>query len=576
MEQDVSAGKSRVPSHLKPLLRPSLTTEPVLTQDHALGVEVPAAKQVELCPPHWRLEPKRSLGSTLKSLILKEWPLPKPTTPPRSISAGWPGIMRMKDSDDYITARAANPRTGLISPSVGTLTPRLLETPGSPGEALSIKPKESPTSPTPEAKERPALKRANEGRKISAGSKKLWRPDGHGWLMEAPVTSASPRFTDTQVEVDMVGEGQQGSANEDLFVVHMPSAQEPQPYAYPGYSAKQIEAAEFYKRKARRVSNEGYDKRMLHGSRNCSFESKPCHTSGIRKESSRRKCQKPTNSEFVHAGEADSPVYHGGHIVVAKRRIGRQEFTNEDIEKDCKGGADLLARTFSPFESPKTPRLRAEDASATEMQTSKPQRHRGVSDSHRIQRKPVNRLLESPYHTVNLKTLPQIALVHPALAALPKSHPHRQRVQQDGDRKCSFGCAKDPDSDVCVERRTPSTSTVSTPVKSLFDQRSRSAAHVQAEGRSQENGHYQEVPPLMEHLAVAIISILDACRYVAAPIFARLTTIDALRADQTPQQKMEAMRRMLSTTGQAMVLMALAAMLWHVGSTVKHVVERVL
>jgi hypothetical protein len=40
--------------------------------------------------------------------------------------------MGMKDSDDYITARAANPRTGLISPSLAG-TPR---TPESPAEAL--------------------------------------------------------------------------------------------------------------------------------------------------------------------------------------------------------------------------------------------------------------------------------------------------------------------------------------------------------------------------------------------------------------------------------------------------------
>jgi hypothetical protein len=43
--------------------------------------------------------------------------------------------MGMKDSDDYITARAANPRTGLISPSLAG-TPR---TPESPAEALKLR-----------------------------------------------------------------------------------------------------------------------------------------------------------------------------------------------------------------------------------------------------------------------------------------------------------------------------------------------------------------------------------------------------------------------------------------------------
>ncbi|KAK4498878.1 hypothetical protein PRZ48_009388 [Zasmidium cellare] len=43
----------------------------------------------------------------------------------------------------------------------------------------------------------------------------------------------------------------------------MPSAREPQPFAYPGYTAEQIEALEHYQRKTRQVSNEGYDRRLL-------------------------------------------------------------------------------------------------------------------------------------------------------------------------------------------------------------------------------------------------------------------------------------------------------------------------
>ena len=481
--------------------------------------------------------------------------------------------MRMKDSDDYITARAANPRTGLISPSVGILTPRLQDTPDSPGEALCIQTKELPTSPTPEAKERPALKRANEGRKISAGSKKSWRPGGNGWLMEAPVTSVSPRFTDAQVEGDIVATGGQDFGNEDVLVVHMPSAREPQPFAYPGYSAKQIEAAEFYKRKARRVSSEGYDKRILPGSRQCSAESKASHAGGIRKVSLQRRSQKSVTTDDLNHRETESPVCHGGHIIVAKRRIGRHEFNKSDVE-DFLGGADLLERTFAPFISPKTPKLRTQHGGATEMHTSKPLRHRGASDTHQIHRKPVNRWSESPYHTVNLKSLPQIALVHPTLAALSRSHPHRLRIPQDGDRKCSFGCAKDPDNDVCIERRTPSSSTTMSPQHPMFDQRpSAIALNVRTEDDQRDARGHQETLPLMEHLAVAIISIIDAFRYFIAPVIPRLAAIDPLRADQTPQQKLEAMKRILSTSGQALVFLALAATLWRVGSAVVHVFE---
>jgi hypothetical protein len=78
--------------------------------------------------------------------------------------------MGMKDSDDYITARAANPRTGLISPSLAG-TPR---TPESPAEALKLR----------SQRIRPALTRANEARKISAGGLQRLCSSEKGWSFE--------------------------------------------------------------------------------------------------------------------------------------------------------------------------------------------------------------------------------------------------------------------------------------------------------------------------------------------------------------------------------------------------------
>jgi hypothetical protein len=75
--------------------------------------------------------------------------------------------MGMRDSDDYITARAANPRTGLISPSLAG-TPR---TPESPAEALKLR----------SQRMRPALTRANEARKISAGGLQKLCSSEKGW-----------------------------------------------------------------------------------------------------------------------------------------------------------------------------------------------------------------------------------------------------------------------------------------------------------------------------------------------------------------------------------------------------------
>ena len=86
---------------------------------------------------------------------------------------------------------------------------------------------------------------------------------------------------------------------------------------------------------------------------------------------------------------------------------------------------------------------------------------------------------------------------------------------------------------------------------------------------------HQDTLPLLEHLAAAIVSVIDACRYVIVPMIPRLAVIDALRADQTPQEKMEAMKWILATSGQALIMLVLAATLWRVGSAAMQVFELV-
>jgi hypothetical protein len=109
-----------------------------------------------------------------------------PYTPPSQFATPVRPTMGIKDSDDYITARAANPRTGLISPSPAA-TPR---TPESPAEALKLRSQRT----------RPALTRANEARKISAGGLQKWCADEHGWSREdAKSGVASPRPSETNV-----------------------------------------------------------------------------------------------------------------------------------------------------------------------------------------------------------------------------------------------------------------------------------------------------------------------------------------------------------------------------------------
>lgn len=158
-------------------------------------------------------------------------------------------MMRMKDSDDYITARAANPRTGLISPSLGTRSPC---TPASPGEALKLYSSLHTTSPT----KRPTRK-ANEGKKLSGGGRE------DDWYLNKERRSTSTKNDEEDDGGSSLLDRNSSMAPEDQFVVHMPSAREPQPFAYPGYTPEQIEALEHYRDKTRRVSSEGYDRRLL-------------------------------------------------------------------------------------------------------------------------------------------------------------------------------------------------------------------------------------------------------------------------------------------------------------------------
>ena len=201
-------------------------------------------------PPKYSQESRAcKLKAIARKLLLKQYALTSVADhqyrPPSQFATPVRPTMGLKDSDDYITARAANPRTGLISPSPAA-TPR---TPESPAEALKLRSQRT----------RPALTRANEARKISAGGLRKWCADEHGWSREdAKSGVASPRPSETNVgAADIIcgeTEALEDTLRGDRFVIHMPSAREPQPYAFPGRSAEEIQAYEHYKQKARKTS----------------------------------------------------------------------------------------------------------------------------------------------------------------------------------------------------------------------------------------------------------------------------------------------------------------------------------
>lgn len=394
----------------------------------------------ELCPPHWRLRSStrslriaRTKEIALKAL-LKQYAIttkPKRTPPPTpAMATPVRAHTRTKDSDDYLTARAANPRTGLISPSLaGTPSPR---TPDSPAEALKLRHRRNLSSThdtnLPEIKLRPALTRSNEAQ-ISAGTLRKLRAGGNGWSFEdarfgiasprasdaiagaadMPSTTARPRFPATEPSEE--------PCRDDQFVVNMPSAREPQPYAYPGRSAEEIQAFEHYKSKARKTSGEGYDQRRLHsgGIRKTSAEIGGRHTAARRVSSgeNERHCKK-ANGGGVAPGYFTTTTRRDGTVV---RRGSRSNL--EILDGIAFPGGEMLstAASFAPYSSPKTPA-----------------------------RKTGNR--QAPI--THLSQLPKLHLVHPELASLPlpKLRQKRSHVQAS-TRSCSLCRDASPDTDTC-------------------------------------------------------------------------------------------------------------------------------
>lgn len=547
---------------------------------------------VELCPAHWRLPPKRSLRAKLKKVVLKDWQTDLSRPSQRSATPKRPSIMRMKDSDDYITARAANPRTGLISPSLGSSTPRFPFTPETPGEALLHTKVSEPPSPTPDARVRPAFRRANEGRKVSAGSNNRWRAENDGWVMDSGVAVASPKVTSVKADAGLVSVPTRHLPNDDHFVVHMPSAQEPQPFAYPGYSAPQIDAFVHYQSKARRVSAEGYDQRLLG-----EFQ----RTSADIPEP-----EKLPQNDCIRAGGMPVPKPSKG-IKLAKRRVEARSVIDSRDESPCTGRAELGAGTFAPFASPRTPALPARDHGVTALDNISARPRYNHDQTHLVRRKPVNSsarqqteargiqaaerhknhlAADTCWHGELTKDRPGPRNV-PSLLCTNSARPFDDDSSQasgvymrsaDGSRKCSLGCAKDRDGNGCKDNRFAPAECLPSSKGDLFGKvslppRPSSAAAPRTTHRTQDQ---QQTQNCLEISMTMVVEALNYGRHLPIPALPRIGVLEVLNAeDSTPAQKVDAMKSIVSSTGQVLVFLTLATMFWQVGSAVVRICELV-
>ncbi|KAK4548371.1 hypothetical protein LTR36_010242 [Oleoguttula mirabilis] len=434
------------------------------------------------------------------------------------------------------------------------------------GDALKL-PKHQPPSPTPLSRPRPALSRANEGRKVSAGTLGRWRADAKGWVSKTAFAAASPRETATTIGAGLSTSRSQPFLSDDQFVVHMPSAREPQPYFYPGRTPDEIEAFEHYKREARPLSGDGKA------------------SGGVRKVSAgnAHRCDRAAQANMNERSNIDDGVNTRLPTVIMPNQPGGSHGISQDTPSV--GGAELSAATFAPFRSPRTPASKpaAEDTVLNTIRL--PGTFRDLPPEHLSQVSPIPRKpvrtppndelcvykgADSPEvghatRLTDLSQLPRIRLIHPNVAGLPQSHALRH--PRDGIRLCSLGCRRELDTGQCSDSRHAFNNNGAADTHlSLFDgDIQRDLAGTASASKA------DEVVELFFSLAA---SALDVGRHVHLPNFGIL---EALRApDATPQQKVDALKALLTLTVQGLALLMVITMLWRLGAAVMHVFEVLL
>lgn len=450
------------------------------------------------------------LKAIARKSLLKQYAVTSVTdyqyTPPSRFATPVRPKMDIKDSDDYITARAANPRTGLISPSPAA-TPR---TPESPAKALKLRSQRT----------RPALTRAsaNEARKISTGGLQKWCADEHGWSREdAKSGVASPRPSETSVgAADIIcgeTEALEDTLRGDRFVIHMPSAREPQPYAFPGRTAEEIQAYEHYKQKARKTSGDGWDQRRVSG--------------GIRKTSATEPERGRKRVVYGSAMPGQFPTRDG---TIIRRAV-------PDLEESAFPGADVhfAAASFAPYLSPKTPARKTSNI-------RRPKAVRTLRDYTTID----TRILQESPPITHLSQLPKLRLVRPELASLPM--PKLRQASKKSTRVCSLGCDRSPGAESC-----PQLAGSPKQAQSLF-----------------------ETPPSdptsfpTEHATALAVYLLSALRAahdrlgatvrIKIPIPAVLVTLTSPEAGL--EERVDAVKTLLTLVGQILGVLIAVSALW--------------
>ncbi|KAK4554538.1 hypothetical protein LTR86_008392 [Recurvomyces mirabilis] len=422
--------------------------------------------------------------------------------------------MRMKDSDDYITARAANPWTGLISPSCGSPSPQP-RTPETPGEALKLHGDRPPT-PTPATKLRPALSRANEGRKVSAGTLHRWRANANGWVSDLGGTVASPRGCDIVAKADLSRTAPRKDLADDSFVVNMPSAREPQPFAYPGCTASQIAALEHHRQ------DELMDGRAFGNI---------------------------TAASFAPFASPKTPHYRGRDT--DEDRLLRTVCVLDacrSVSPPAHAAPILLRKPIHPRMLPRNEDGRVPPPSAT-----------NSSNQHDYAVFGADRAGDRTGH--DLRKLPPMRLVHPSMAAMP--HIRTQTLQRPAKRICSLRCEREGSTNMCGGQSHMSNATSrSVSATLLFDVHDH-----QLPSRKYDN-------ILTDCLRTIVLGVIEMSKHIHPPDMKPLSALRLRSA--TPQQKVDGLKAMLLLVSQVSAFLLAFAVAWRLSMLVTQLVLVVL
>lgn len=484
--------------------------------------------------------------------------------------------MRMKESDDYLTARAANPRTGLVSPSIMTMqTPR---TPMTPGEAIRLYgnwPSQSPSF-APRGRLLRNLGSPQKRHKHQQPANR-WRQHEKGWIMETVTEIASPRMTMANTSITRITSTQP----EDRFVVPMPSAREPQPYSTTGNSALSMQA---FNR-----DEPGLDGRMLSvgaGPRKFMEASKALRTKGAGPGScgtdpvpfNERLSSSELSTVFTHRPSTRSASNGSEDRVITVVKDMPGGFNDPPTSASIPTMNTPLKITRKPVGSPPRKQERR-DSDATVCAATSADEKEIYSSSTTVQTPSRIRSNSNTTHFQDLRQLPRVRLVHPDLASTLHPDPTAVAAAQHAalPLKRVFTLT-DPPSSPPSQPKPPLQLSQPSPPRPQYQHPTPTASPSTAPATL--------LSPLESHLLALLTWLLTLplqwahILRAAAPAKTTLTIFRAIEAvsdaNTEPAEKLGAAKVLVVAGGRTMVVVGVMVAAVRIGVVVRQVLEVVV